>query len=58
MKKLLTKLNGYKTLIGAALAVVYIGSVSQGYIEANQTIEYILTAVFSVGLAHKAIKAS
>lgn len=57
MKNLLKKINGKKTLVGSVLAVVYLGSLSLGFIEPNVAVEYFITVVLGVGLTHKAVKA-
>ncbi len=57
MKKVLNWLNGKKTLIGTVLGVAYLGSVGMGLLERNEAVEWVITVVFGVGLAHKAVKA-
>ena len=60
MKKLSTnvwnKLNGKKTLLGLFLAVLYTGLVSQGILERNASVEWLITAVTGVGIGHKIVK--
>jgi hypothetical protein len=56
MKNLIEKVNGKKTLFGSILAVIYLGSLSMGFIEQNVAVEYFITVVLGVGLTHKAVK--
>lgn len=54
--KLWNYLNGKKTLVGAVLGVVYLGSLQMGYIEPNNAIEFLIVTICGVGLGHKAVK--
>lgn len=60
MKNLVNKvwsfLNGKKTLIGLFIAVVYSGLVSQGLIQRDATIEWLVLTVTGVGIGHKIVK--
>jgi len=49
-------LSGRKTVLGAFLAVCYVGAVSQGYIAESSVVEYVITVVLGVGLGHKVLK--
>lgn len=49
-------LDGRKTNVGMLLAVLYLGAVSQGLMQRNDGVEYLITAVLGVGLGHKVWK--
>lgn len=55
-KKVWSKLDGRKTLIGLFLAVVYSGLVAQGVIARNESVEWVIMAVTGVGVGHKIVK--
>jgi hypothetical protein len=56
MKNLWQTLDGRKTYIGACLAVIYAGLVSQGIIPRNEALEYVIYVTLGVGFGHKAYK--
>lgn len=56
LRQLWNRADGYKTIIGTGLGVVYLGAVSMGLIERNETIEIAIFTIFGVGVGHRVVK--
>ena len=58
MKTLYELTNGYKTIVGAVIALGYLAALNLGFAERNSEVEALIVALLGLGLGHKVIKSA